>query len=264
MKYSTKYLIALLSTVLAAPSNQIRDTFSPSCPNAQTSCSSLGSALCFFEAPGGVLLQTQFWDYDPATGASDQFTLHGLWPDNCDGSYQLNCDYSPTISAGDIQDIIVNQFGDQSLYDKMSSNWKNYDGDDSELWEHEFNKHATCINTIATKCYDGQGQDNQNVYDFFRITEELYSKYDSYKFLSDAGITPDSDNTYARNDIAAALLAGFGGKKVYFACDKKGALNQVWYFHHVKGSVLSQNFVQIDALSNGNCPEDIYFYPKSQ
>lgn len=34
---------------------------------------------CCFNAPGGALLQTQFWDTDPATGPADSWTIHGLW-----------------------------------------------------------------------------------------------------------------------------------------------------------------------------------------
>ena len=37
------------------------------------------SSLCCFSAPGGVLLQTQFWDAKPATGPDDSWTIHGLW-----------------------------------------------------------------------------------------------------------------------------------------------------------------------------------------
>ncbi|CAE6411467.1 unnamed protein product [Rhizoctonia solani] len=58
---------------------------------ARTSCSITGAAsctnttaqsnLCCFEYPGGQLLQTQFWDFNPSTGPSDSWTIHGLWPD---------------------------------------------------------------------------------------------------------------------------------------------------------------------------------------
>ena len=34
---------------------------------------------CCFNYPGGLLLQTQFWDSDPATGPADHWTVHGLW-----------------------------------------------------------------------------------------------------------------------------------------------------------------------------------------
>ena len=35
--------------------------------------------LCCFNYPGGELLQTQFWDTDPATGPANHWTVHGLW-----------------------------------------------------------------------------------------------------------------------------------------------------------------------------------------
>jgi hypothetical protein len=45
-----------------------------------------------FNSPGGALLQTQFWDTAPVTGPVDSWTVHGLWPDNCDGTYEASCD----------------------------------------------------------------------------------------------------------------------------------------------------------------------------
>ena len=54
---------------------------SASCPNAQLSCSSGATTTnyCCFNYPGGLLLQTQFWDTNPPTGPSDSWTIHGLW-----------------------------------------------------------------------------------------------------------------------------------------------------------------------------------------
>lgn len=52
-----------------------------SCANPQLSChnTTVVENLCCFNAPGGQLLQTQFWDTAPATGPDDSWTLHGLW-----------------------------------------------------------------------------------------------------------------------------------------------------------------------------------------
>lgn len=52
-----------------------------SCSNPQLSChnSTVVENLCCFNAPGGQLLQTQFWDTHPVTGPVDSWTLHGLW-----------------------------------------------------------------------------------------------------------------------------------------------------------------------------------------
>lgn len=55
-----------------------------SCPaDSPVSCSSSSSksssGSCCLESPGGLLLQTQFWDTDPVTGPTDSWTIHGLW-----------------------------------------------------------------------------------------------------------------------------------------------------------------------------------------
>ena len=51
------------------------------CNNPQLSCHNTTAVdnLCCFNAPGGSLLQTQFWDTNPASGPSDSWTIHGLW-----------------------------------------------------------------------------------------------------------------------------------------------------------------------------------------
>lgn len=52
-----------------------------SCPNAQLSChnTTVQTNTCCFNAPGGQLAQTQFWDSSPATGPANHWTVHGLW-----------------------------------------------------------------------------------------------------------------------------------------------------------------------------------------
>lgn len=57
-----------------------------SCPaDSPLSCQNTTAVqdLCCFNAPGGQLLLTNFWDADPPTGPEDSWTLHGLWPDRC-------------------------------------------------------------------------------------------------------------------------------------------------------------------------------------
>jgi len=51
------------------------------CLNPQLSChnTTVVEDLCCFNAPGGQLLQTQFWDTAPVTGPVDSWTIHGLW-----------------------------------------------------------------------------------------------------------------------------------------------------------------------------------------
>src|SRR5689334_19309257 len=67
-----------------------------SCPaDSPLSCQNTTTVqdLCCFNAPGGQLLLTQFWDADPPTGPEDSWTLHGLWPDQCKTSSRLTLPY---------------------------------------------------------------------------------------------------------------------------------------------------------------------------
>lgn len=54
-----------------------------SCPsNVPQSCHNTSAVAntCCFASPGGLLLQTQFWDTPPSvTGPSNSWTVHGLW-----------------------------------------------------------------------------------------------------------------------------------------------------------------------------------------
>jgi hypothetical protein len=99
------------------------------CSNPQLSChnTTVVENLCCFNAPGGQLLQTQFWDTHPATGPDDSWTLHGLWPDRCDGSYDANCDSSRVYR--NITDILTS-FNRTDLLEYMHIYWKDYKGDD--------------------------------------------------------------------------------------------------------------------------------------
>lgn len=67
--------------MLALTASQLVTADPRTCMNNNTlSCHSYSKApTCCYQYPGGALLQTQFWDTDPATGPSDSWTIHGLW-----------------------------------------------------------------------------------------------------------------------------------------------------------------------------------------
>lgn len=67
--------------VLLGSGAAVRGGPSATCSNPQLSCqnSTVVEDLCCFNAPGGQLLLTQFWDTNPVTGPVDSWTMHGLW-----------------------------------------------------------------------------------------------------------------------------------------------------------------------------------------
>lgn len=72
--------IAVAASLLTSASGVIAGS-SATCLNPQLSCSNttVVQDLCCFNAPGGQLLQTQFWDTNPVSGPVDSWTIHGLW-----------------------------------------------------------------------------------------------------------------------------------------------------------------------------------------
>ena len=235
---------------------------SATCNSPQLSChnTSVVEDLCCFNAPGGALLQTQFWDTNPATGPEDSWTLHGLWPDNCDGTYEANCDDSRAYS--NITDILK-AYGETELLDYMNTYWTSIDGSPETFWEHEWGKHGTCISSLDPPCYSSY-EPTQEVPDFFRRTVDLFKSLPSYKWLGEAGITPDSSKTYSASDIQAALSKNHGGKEVYLGC-RSGELNEIWYFYNTRGAVQTGTFEPADSLTDSTCPESgIKYLPKSR
>ncbi|KAL2001813.1 hypothetical protein VTN02DRAFT_1188 [Thermoascus thermophilus] len=231
-----------------------------SCPvDSQLSCHGTSSGTCCYNSPGGLLLQTQFWDTDPPTGPSDSWTVHGLWPDNCDGTYGANCD--PSREYSNITAILQSQARTE-LLSYMQTYWKDNQGDDESFWSHEWNKHGTCINTIEPDCYTDY-YPQEEVGDFFQKTVDLFKGLDTYKALSAAGITPSSSTTYHLSDIQNALSAAHGGHQVRLGCSN-GELNEVWYFFNVKGNAITGEYVATDTVTDSSCPSSgIKYLPKN-
>lgn len=151
------------------------------CSNPQLSCqtSTAPSDLCCFNSPGGQLVQTQFWDTSPSTGYTNSWTIHGLWPDHCDGTYDANCDSTrayTNITA------ILQSFGKTDLLAYMNSYWLDVNGDNESFWEHEWGKHGTCISTLKPSCYSSYAP-TQEVPDYFQKTVDLFQTLNSYTVI---------------------------------------------------------------------------------
>lgn len=216
---------------------------------------------CCFAAPGGLFLQTQFWDTNPPTGPTDKWTIHGLWPDNCDGSWEQFCDKSRQYK--NISDILIS-YGATELLDFMSTHWLPSYGSNEHFWVHEWGKHGTCISTFDTRCYTDHTTGIE-VVDYFKATIDLYKKLDSYAFLAAANIFPSHTESYAAVDIIAALRRGHKGMTPIIQC-RYGALDEIWYYFDVRGSVQTGEFVpQNPVAASSRCPSSgIRYLPKKK
>ncbi|KAB8299782.1 hypothetical protein EYC80_000034 [Monilinia laxa] len=229
------------------------------CSSPALSCSGSSTNTCCFNTPGGQLVQTQFWDANPATGPSNSWTIHGLWPDHCDGTYDSNCDSSreyPSITN------ILTAAGETSLLSYMNTYWVSDDSSNEVFWEHEWNKHGTCISTLEPSCYSSYTT-GAEVVDFFNAAVDLFKILPTYTWLANAGIVPSSTKTYTSAEIQAAIKAGFGYTAT-IGCTSS-TLNQIWYSFEVKGSVATGTFVPITPVGqSGSCPSTgIKYLPKS-
>ncbi|PBP23359.1 hypothetical protein BUE80_DR005881 [Diplocarpon rosae] len=212
------------------------------CENPKLSCGGLISDdFCCFNFPSGQLFQTQIWDANPVngkfTGPKTSWTIHGFWPNHCDGKFEPNCD-----SSRQYTDIggILKSFGKTELLSDMRTYWRGGDGDFEAFWSREWEKHGTCISSLRPNCYTDYTP-YQEVIDYFQSVVDQFKKIDSYRFLEKAGIVPSGTKTYTSNEIHAALKEGFG-HPVVIRC-YKGTFNEIWYSHNIRGSMQTGTFV---------------------
>jgi ribonuclease T2 len=231
------------------------------CHRTQISCRNTTEVenLCCFLSPGGLVLQTQFWDFDPATGPDDSWTVHGLWPDNCDGTYQQFCD--PKREYTNITEILQAN-GDTDLLNYMQTYWASNTGTAESFWEHEWGKHGTCMSTFDANCYTDY-QPGDEVPDYFQRTVDLFKQLPSYEWLSQAGIVPSTSKTYTNAQIQKALKKHHKGHEVYLGCTDNDELDEIWYYFNVRGSVQTGKFIPVDQSGSTSCPDTgIKYIPK--
>ncbi|KAK7692451.1 hypothetical protein QCA50_004076 [Cerrena zonata] len=218
--------------------------------------------LCCFNAPGGHFLQTQFWDYNSPVafaGPNNSWTIHGLWPDRCDQTFDQFC--APEREVQNITQILE-FFGENEILDYMHTFWKDNTGNDESFWEHEFNKHGTCISTLEPQCI--QNFNNRNdVVIYIKRTISLFQILPTFEFLKRKGIVPSATQTYPFSDIIG-VLKNATGKTPTINCNGRGNkfLNELWYHFETKGSVIDGIFTHADADSTSDCPDTVWYWPK--
>ncbi|KAH8835468.1 ribonuclease T2 [Flagelloscypha sp. PMI_526] len=236
----------------------------------------------------GLVLATQFWstwtglEREHQLLPKNSWTIHGLWPDNCDGSFEQYCDlsrqYDPKPSpaafpngtvipawTGPTIDTVIENFGRSDLLDFMNKYWINQKDPNTYLWAHEFSKHATCTSTFDTTCYGGSYKKDQEVIDYFDATIRAYHQYPTYNLLAAFGIVPSNKTTYTLSQFQNAVKSQIGVVP-YFGCSTNGTvLTEVWYFSHVYGTEQYGAYKTLDSTSTSSCSStaSIWYYERT-
>ncbi|KAJ7087541.1 ribonuclease T2 [Mycena belliarum] len=250
---------SVLSSFASLDERALMPTIASGCSTTGTaSCTNTSSVsnLCCFEAPGGLLLQTQFWDTSPSTGPTNSWTIHGLWPDKCDLTFSQNCD--PSRAYTGIASLLTAQ-GASSTLSFMNTFWKDINGKDETFWEHEWSTHGTCMSTLKPACLPSGSPKGAEAVAFFQTVVKLFQTLPTFTWLSNQGITPSSSGTHTLASLTAAIRAE-SGFTPSFDCDGS-TLNAVAYYFHLKGSIIDGTFVQISAPESGSCPSTGIKYP---
>ncbi|CEG74229.1 hypothetical protein RMATCC62417_09469 [Rhizopus microsporus] len=166
-----------------------------SCSSDTVSCHWSGSVdSCCSPKYDLVVLNLQWIPYGP----NDEFTIHGFWPDNYDGTYVPfnGCDSSRILN--NISSII--EFTNGTLHNRMNTFWPSYRNDNNAFWSHEWNRHGTC------KALD------------------LRDEHDVYGALSLSDVIPG--NTYNVNTSVDAIQSRLGAQPM-LNCDELGTLTDV-------------------------------------
>lgn len=124
-------------------------------------------------------------------------------------------------------------------------------------------KISTCISTIDPQCFAGSttaGTDG--VVPYFSQAVSLFKTLPTFDWLAEAGIVPSNTASYATSDILSVLKSKTGYEP-YLGCSS-GALNEVWYFYNVRGSLIDGDFQHTSIVGKtGTCGSSIRYLPKT-
>ncbi|KJZ79938.1 hypothetical protein HIM_00652 [Hirsutella minnesotensis 3608] len=186
---------------------------------------------CCVETYGGLLVATQFWslytgrEHEGQVYPKNSWTIHGLWPDFCNGSYTQYCDLSRQYDPrpdntprgtpvppykGEPIDRWFAASGKRDLLAYMNRHWIAQRDRNWVLWAHEFSKHATCFSTFQTECYGPKAAEHADLFDFFETVVRFQRALPTFRWLAEASIRPSNRTAYTLADVQRALTRGFG------------------------------------------------------
>ncbi|CAK9136342.1 unnamed protein product [Ilex paraguariensis] len=203
-------------------------------------CAAQGFDFFYFvqQWPGSYCDTKQSCCY-PTTGkpAAD-FGIHGLWPNNNDGSYPSNCDPNSPYKQSEISDLIS----------RMQSNWPTLacpSGSGSTFWSHEWDKHGTCSESVL----DQHG--------YFKSALDLKQKLGLLQILRNAGINPDG-GLYSLSSIKGAIKNSIGYTP-WIECNVDASGNSQLYQIYTCVDTSGSKLIECPVFPSGKCGTNIEF-----
>ncbi|KAJ9060928.1 hypothetical protein DSO57_1025788 [Entomophthora muscae] len=220
-----------------------------SCPVLE-GCTMKKFDTCCVSKMGIILYSLQWVD---ATGPADKFTVHGFWPDRCDGTQAPRSGCDSSRHYHNLVDHLSSL--NSTLVEQMQKNWPSYTGNNPSFWTHEWNKHGTCVSTLEPQCYS-EYKKYEDAHDFFVIVMDLYRKYDYAASLKKAGIVPG--RSYRRDSIIKAIQDDTG-LHVALTCRGRNLREVRTWFQAVGRDGLKP----IASQGHSSCPVTINFQKKA-
>ncbi|KAL5553856.1 hypothetical protein UlMin_041257 [Ulmus minor] len=189
------------------------------------------SALCvaqdfdFFyfvqQWPGAYCDTKQSCCYPKTGKPAADFSIHGLWPNNKDGSWPSNCDPDSVFDRSELSEIMSSLQQDWPSLSCPSSNGFRF-------WSHEWEKHGTC-------------------------SESEMDQRD----LKASGIEPD-DEFYTMDSIVEAIKEG-AGHAPGIECNRDSAGNSQLYQVYMCVDTSGANFIDCPVFPRSKCGSRIQF-----
>ncbi|EJD03636.1 uncharacterized protein FOMMEDRAFT_154732 [Fomitiporia mediterranea MF3/22] len=168
----------------------------------------------------------------------NSWTIHGLWPDFCDGSFTQYCDLSRQFNPAPSPNT-TNSLPDSTVVppyhgpgvDTFIVDFGRFDLLDYTSIAHEFSKHATSTSTFGIACYANY-KEHEDVINFFDAVVCAFHMFLTYN-----------------------MLAGW----CHFL-KQDNILNEMWHFSHVIGTEQYGRFKPVDSTIALMCSEQGIHY----
>jgi ribonuclease T2 len=144
--------------------------------------------------------------------------------------------------------VWIEEFGREDLIAWANEYWIAQAQPNTELWAHEFSKHATCFSTFDVPCYGPKYVQHEEIIDYFDTVVKYFMQVPTYEWLEKENIVPSNSTSYSLSDFQGVLTEAYGtlpyvgcsGPRYNETASGKGSsdngrtsLSEVWYFSHV-------------------------------